>query len=201
MSVENSSKRQAGRVKWRRFAYVAVPAGAIAAILVGLTAQGAIASSISVSGEEYLVTATQLNGTGFVQFGTELNSDQNGSSVPEPAVESGISSATLANLCQAVKVGPVTMKLTAGSGSTPVSASNLIVDTTSQQGSLAVFHNIAIGQDASTLDKDGGLAGTAGGFGQQADSVTIDNLVQQTWLTTAGTFTLPGLNISFGGSC
>lgn len=201
MSVENSTKQQAGRVKWRRFAYVAVPAGAIAAILVGLTAQGAIASSISVSGEEYTVTANQLNGTGFVQFGNELTSDQNGTSVPEPVVETGINSATLSHLCQAVKVGPLTMKLTAGTGSTPVSASNLIVDTTSQQGSVAIFHNIAIGQDASTLNEDGGLAGAAGSFGQQADSITIDNLVQQTFLTTAGTFTLPDLNISFGGSC
>jgi hypothetical protein len=200
MSVQNSNK-QAGRVKWRRFAYVAVPAGVIAAVLMGLTAKGAIASSISVSGQEYMVTANQLNGTGFVQFGNELNSDQGGKTVPEPVVESGINSATLKSLCQSVKVGPMTMRLTAGSGSTPVSVSNLIVDTTSQTGSVAIFHNIAIGQDAATLGKDGSEAGAAGGFGQQADSIQIDNLVQDTWLTTAGTFTLPGLHISFGGSC
>ena len=41
----------------------------------------------------------------------------------------------------------------------------------------------------------------AGEQKQQADSITIDNLVQHTWLTTAGTFTLPGLSIGFGGSC
>jgi hypothetical protein len=29
----------------------------------------------------------------------------------------------------------------------------------------------------------------------------IDNLVQHTWLTTAGTFTLPDLSLGFGGSC
>jgi hypothetical protein len=201
MSVQNNNK-QAGRVKWRRFAYVAVPAGAIAAILIGLTAKGAIASSISVSGEEYMVTANQLNGTGFVQFGNELNSDQGGGkTAAEPVVESGINSATLASLCQSVKVGPMTMRLTAGTGSTPVSVSNLVVDTTSQSGTSATFHNIAIGQDASTLDKDGSEAGAAGGFGQQADSIQITNLVQDTWLTTAGTFTLPALHISFGGSC
>ena len=31
--------------------------------------------------------------------------------------------------------------------------------------------------------------------------VTIDNLVQHTWYTTAGTFTLPNLSLGFGGSC
>ena len=36
---------------------------------------------------------------------------------------------------------------------------------------------------------------------KKASSVTIDNLVQYTWLTTAGTFTLPGLTLGFGGGC
>jgi hypothetical protein len=45
------------------------------------------------------------------------------------------------------------------------------------------------------------VAGPSGGFGQQADSVTIDNLKQNTWLTTAGTFTLPGFNLTFGNAC
>ena len=44
MSVDSS--RAQGKVKWRRFAIVAVPAVAIAGILVGLTAEGALASSI-----------------------------------------------------------------------------------------------------------------------------------------------------------
>ena len=34
-----------------------------------------------------------------------------------------------------------------------------------------------------------------------ADTVTIDNLNQDTWLTTAGTFTLPDLRLGFGGGC
>lgn len=202
MSAENSmSTRQApGRVRWRRFAYAAVPAVAIAGTLIGLTAKGAIASSISVSGEEYTVTADQLDGQGFVQFGGQVNSDQNGKQVAEPVITSGIASARLKNLCQSVNVGPVTMRLTAGGG-TPVTASNMIVDASGQTGDLAIFHNVTTGQDASTLTKDGAETGAAGGFGQQADSVTIDNLRQDTWLTTAGTFKLPGLSLKFGGSC
>ena len=186
-----------GRVKWRRFAIVAVPAVILAGTLMGLTAQGAIASSISVSGQEYLITASKLTGTGFEQFGGQVS----GASGDQPVIISAIHSATLTSLCQSVTVGPVTLHLTAGGGGTPVSAENLIVDASGQTGSEAVFHNISIGLDAGTLSEDPGTVGTSGGFGQQADSMEIDNLVQHTWLTTAGTFTLPGLSLGFGGSC
>jgi hypothetical protein len=186
-----------GRVRWRRLAIVLAPAAALTAVLVGLTASGAIAASISVSGQEFLVTSSQLNGTGFEQFGGQIS----GSSGTQPVVVSAIHSATLSHLCQQVKVGSVTLTLHAGDGSTPVSASNLIVDASGQSGSEAVFHNITIGQDSGSLGQDPGAEGQAGGFGQEASSVTIDNLVQHTWLTTAGTFTLPGLTLGFGGGC
>jgi hypothetical protein len=200
MSAENKplGSLTQGKVRWKRFAVILLPAVAIAGTLIGLTAEGAIAANISVSGQQFLVTSTQLNGKGFEQFGGSVTSNTAGT---QPVIVSGIDSATLANLCQSVTVGPVTLRLTAGSGSTPVSASNLIVDASSLSGSTAVFKNITIGQDASTLTEDPGTAGAAGGFGEQADSVTIDNLVQHTWLTTAGTFTLPGLSLGFGGSC
>jgi hypothetical protein len=187
-----------GRVKWKRLAVVILPAAAIAAILIGFTAEGAIAANVSVSGQQFLVTATQLNGTGFEQFGSEVNATGSGT---QPVIVSGIGSATLTSLCQAVKAGPITMRLTAGQGSMPVQATNLIVDASSLGGSQAVFHNITIGQDAGTLTATPGTAGSSGGFGEQAATITIHNLVQHTWLTTAGTFTLPGLNLSFGGSC
>ena len=186
-----------GRVRWRRFAIAAVPAVIVAGTLIGLTAQGAIASSISVSGQEYLITASKLTGTGFEQFGGQIS----GASGNQPVIISAIHSATLTSLCQSVTVGPVTLHLTAGGAGTPVSAQNLIVDASGQTGSEAVFHNISIGLDAGTLSEDPGTAGAAGGFGQQADSMEIDNLVQHTWLTTAGTFTLPDLSLGFGGSC
>jgi hypothetical protein len=186
MPVDNAAKSSQGRLKWRRFAIVAVPALALAGVLVGLTAEGAIASSISVSGQEFLVTASQLNGTGFEQFGGTVS----GSSGTRPVIVSGIHHATLSNLCQSVTVGPLTLRLTAGGGGNAVSADNLIVDASGQTGSVATFHHITIGQDASTLTEDPGTAGSSGGFGQQADSMSITNLVQHTWLTTAGTFTL-----------
>ena len=199
MSAETSKGRfrTPGKVRWRRFAIVAVPAVAVAGVLVGLTAEGAIASSISVSGEEYTVTASQLTGTGFEQFGGEVSN----ASGPQPVIVSAIHSAKLTDLCQAVKIGPITLRLTAGTGGTPASASNLIVDASGQTGSVAIFKNISIGLDAGTLTEDPGASGAAGSFGEQADSITIDNLNQDTWLTTAGTFTLPNLSLGFGGSC
>ena len=60
--------------------------------------------------------------------------------------------------------------------------------------------SIAIGQDAGTLTEVPGTAGASGGFGEQADTIVIANLRQHTWLTTAGTFTLPGLSLSFSRS-
>lgn len=199
MRAEPSTRFAMGRVRWKRFAFVMVPSAVVAAALIGLTAEGAVGANISVSGQEYTVTATQLSGTGFEQFGTTVTHGNK----QIPVAESAIKSATLDSLCQAVKIGSVTLLLRAGrSSGHPVSASNLIVDASSLSGD-ASFKNIAIGQDAGTLNEDPGTTGTPGTFGEQADTITINHLVQNTWLTTAGTFTLPGLSlgITHGGSC
>jgi hypothetical protein len=195
MSSENipPSAVRTGRVRWRRFALLMLPASAVAAVLVALTATGSIAASISVSGSAFEVTASQLTGTGFEQYGSMVT-QQNGTT--HPVAVSAIRNATLTNLCQSVAVGPFILVLRAGGGGTPVSASNLVVDADQQTGN-ATFGNITIGQDASTLTEDPGITGAVGGFGEQADTITIDNLRQHTWLTTAGTFTLPGLSLSF----
>lgn len=190
MSVDSS--RAQGKVKWKRFAMVAVPAAVIAGILVGLTAEGALASSISVSGQEFTITADQLTGTGFAQYGNQLPNSKNGQT---PVIVSTMKNAQLSNLCQSVTVLGLTIRLTAGAGGSPASATDLVVDANDQTASSAVFSNLSIGQDAGTL---GGPAGT---FGEEAGQVTIDKLVQHTWYTTAGTFTLPGLSLGFGGSC
>ena len=192
MSVSNSNNSARGKVRWRRFAIVAIPAFVVAGTLVGLTAEGALASSISVSGQQFTITADQLAGTGFAQYGGALPSSTGSQT---PVIVSSIKNATMTKLCQSVSVLGMTVHLTAGGNGTPVSASNLVVDANDQTASSAVFTNISIGQDAGTL---GGPAGT---FGEEADQVTINNLVQHTWYTTAGTFTLPNLSLGFGASC
>jgi hypothetical protein len=184
-----------GRVRWRRFAIVMVPAVFVAAVLIGLTAKGAVAASFSVSGQQFTVTANSLNGTGFEQYGSTYK-ESNGKL--QPVAVSVIRNATLSNLCQSVKVLGVTLRITAGSGSTPVTASNLVVGATDLSGN-ATFNNISVGQDAGTLNQ-APETGPAGTFGQQATSVSITNVHQLAWSTTAGVFKLPGFHLQVGGA-
>lgn len=192
-----------GRVRLRRFAALAVPATVAGGALVVLTAQGVLAAQFAISGMPFTVTATQLTGYGLEQYGGIDNTapgspnlaDQNGQ---QPVFISAIRSAQLQNLCQSVSLGFVNLVIRAGS-STPVSASNLIVDSDQLTGD-ASFTNLNVDQDASTLTEDPGVTGPLGTFGQQADKVVIKNLRQNNWATTASTFTLPGMSIGFSGS-
>lgn len=185
-----------GRVRWRRFALIMVPAAIVAAVLIALTAKGAVAASFSVSGQQFTVTATKLDGTGFEQYGS-MYKEPNGKS--QPVAVSVIRNATLSNMCQSVKVLGMTLRITAGGGNTPVTAQNLVVGATDLSGN-ATFQNISVGQDAGTLDQVPGQDGAAGTFGQQASSVSITNVHQVAWSTTAGTFKLPGFHLQVGGA-
>jgi len=194
----DSPVRQQGRVRWRRFAFMLVPALGVAGSLIGLTAAGALSNSISVSGTAFTVTADKLDGGPFEQYGAQISPAGHG---PTPVAVSVIGNGTLASLCQAVSVGPVSLVLRAGGSGTPVSASNLVVAADHLSGD-ATFSHIAIGQDAGSLNVPAGTypGPTSGGFGESANHVTITNLNQHTWLTTAGTFKLPGLNLGFAPS-
>ncbi len=182
-----------GRTRWRRFAAVSVPALAVAGAIVFGMANGAIAASFAVSGSTFKVSADQLVGNGFVQYGG-LALDKAGNA--HPVAVSGIKSADLSNLCQSVVVPGTSISLVIRAGKDkPASATDLLIDMTQLSGD-AVFNNISIGQDASTLNKGpAGAVGQAGGFGQQADKVTITGLRQVAWSTSAGTFTLNGLDL------
>jgi len=199
--AKSGAARAPGRVRWRRFAIMFVPAAGVTALLLGLTANGALASSFSISGQQFKVSADSLTGTqGFQQFGTI---DYTAGHTPIPVAESEIGHAEITNLCQSVvtNLGPLgdwTLKITAGNNGTPVSADSLIIDANQLSGSTATFSNINIGQDASTLgDVSGGATGAAGTFGQEATGVTISGLQQTAYSTSAGTFTLPGFSLSF----
>jgi hypothetical protein len=192
--------RPHGRVRWKRFAFIFVPAAAVTGVLLGLTANGALAASFSISGQQFQVSANSLNGAGFQQFGTV---EETSGGKPIAVAESEIGTAKITNLCQSVVaafplgLGTYTLRITAGSGGTPVSASSLIIDADQLSSSVASFHNINIGQDASTLNTVPGVPdGEAGTFGQQATGITIDGLRQVAYSTSAGTFTLPGFSLS-----
>lgn len=185
-----------GRIRWRRFAVLTVPAVAVTAALGIALAQGALAASFAVSGQQFKVSAESLSGKGFVQYGSV---DVNAREELIPVAVTAIKEAELHSLCQSVVtslplIGDVSLHLTAGQ-KTPVEATNLFVDATQLSGN-ATFTNIEIGRDASTLDKGPTDAqGMQDLFSQQADTVHITDLRQTAWATNAGTFKLSGLSM------
>jgi Family of unknown function (DUF6230) len=210
---DSTARADEGRVRWRRAGAMFAAAAAAGAVLMALTAQGVLAAQFAISGTPFTVTSTQLQGTGFEQFGTldfmAPNSPNASFCVSQSPANQGqcngvvvvavsaIKSATLSDICQSVAVGNFNLKITAGSAGHPVQASTLVVDSDLLTGD-ATFNNIVIGQDPSTFTEVPGVTGPLGDFGQQADSVTINNLRQENFATTAATFTLPGLNLGFG---
>ncbi|MDT9680579.1 DUF6230 family protein [Streptomyces sp. TRM76323] len=207
-----------GGTRWKRFAVVMVPSvAATAAIGVGL-AQGALAASFAVSGQEFKVTADHLYGEGFAQYGgVDMGYAQvkeGDQLVPRPVAISTFKYAEITKMCQSVVTpdvpvfGKITLKLTAGPGpddDKKVVASNLYLDVTDLDAN-AEFKNIDIGVAAKDTDgtkdgkrgkgpavKDHGI--NQNGFAQQAETATLTDVKQKAWATTAGTFKLSGLSM------
>ncbi len=186
-----------GRTRWARFVGV-LGIGAVGAgvLLVGMS-QGALAASFAVSGTNFKVAASNLEGKGFVQFG---GVDAGAGKVHVVAV-SGFRSATLDKFCQSVFVpgmpivGDVTMRITAADED-GMSADHLVVGLTDLNGDL-VLGNPEIGIDANKVTKGpDNLRGLPGSFGLQADTATITNLQQTAWSTTAQTIRFKGMNLT-----
>ncbi|GAB1641931.1 DUF6230 family protein [Krasilnikovia sp. MM14-A1259] len=196
-----------GYTRWRRFAALLGLSTAASAILLTVVANGAVAAGFTVSGQQFKVSADELQATGFIQYGTvDARVEPGGDNqVPEPVAVSAMKTATLKNLCQSVitdlgDFGSVSLKIRAGTGGDPVTARDMVVDMSQLDGD-ASFTNIEIGRDASTLDK-GPTNDPAeqaqrrqGMFSQQADNVTITNLKQVAWATSAGQFNLRHLSL------
>ncbi len=184
-----------GRTNWRRFAVCAVVPGVVAGALIAGMANGALAASFAVSGQSFKISADRLDGTGFAQYGGTVEK-ADGTAIP--VAVSGIANASLTNLCQSVKIpgAPISLTIRAGrDAGKPAKATDLMIGVSELSGD-ATFTDINIGQDASTLRKGGKDAqGDPGMFGQEATSVKIDGLRQTAVSTTAGTFTLNGLNL------
>ena len=200
-SDDVSTKTGRSGTRWLRFGVTIGAAAIAAAALVGLTAEGVLAASFSISGTPFVVTSTELNGTGFEQFAALDNMPDNSPNAGDTngqilVVVSAIKDATLTNLCQSINLGGTNLRLTAGSKDHPVTATKLIVDSDLISGD-ASFTNIDIGQDASTLTRVPGATGGIGIFGQQAEKVSIKHLRQNNYATTAATFNLPGLRMGF----
>jgi hypothetical protein len=190
-----------GGVRWGRFGLVMVPSVAATAAIGLALAQGALAASFAVSGQEFKVTADRLEGDGFVQYGSIVRPSGEGT---EPVSISAFDNATITNLCQSVVIpgvpflGEVTMELSAGTDpNNPVEAENLFIDLAQLDASQAVFSNIDIGVSVDDTTKGPDPTGDTlpGSFAQQADSVVLQNIEQTAWATSAGTFRLSDLHM------
>jgi hypothetical protein len=188
----------AGRTIWRRFALVLIPSLATAAFMTAMMGSGALAASFTISGQQAKISADSLdNGKGFVQYGWI---DQTARKDAIPVAVTGIKHAELHNMCQSVVfalpvVGDVTLKINAGK-TNPVIADDLMIDMSQLDGD-ATFTAMEIGNDSSTLSKGPAKAkGFQDMFGQQADTIHIDNLRQVAYATSAGSFKLTGLHLA-----
>jgi hypothetical protein len=192
---------QGGSVKFRkltgthtgRLVLAAIPVAVVSTFLMAGVANGAVPVSFSVSGSQFQISASQLDGTGFSQY-AGVAPDTAGKD--HQVAIANINSATLSDLCQAVvtdtPMGKVGLLITAGGGGKPATASDLQIGMTDLKGD-STFGNIRIGVDASTVKTS--AKGSAGDFAQDADTVKITNLQQTAWSTQASVFTLTGMHV------
>lgn len=186
-----------GQTRWRRFAVLAVPGFAVTGALAVALANGVVAASFAVSGQEFKVRVDHLEGKGFAQYGSL---DTNMRNDVLPVMITTMKEAELTNMCQSVVtslpiIGDITLTVRAGGKGKPVEAENLFIDATQMSGT-PTFKNIEIGRDASTLDKGPEDAkGLQDMFSQQADTISMDNVRQTAWATNAGSFKLSGMSM------
>lgn len=196
MRLRRQDKTSRGGTRWRKCALLLAPAMLLGLTMSAMTATGSLAASFAVSSDHFKISADRLEGEGFAQFGSVV---VDGDGTARPVAPAGIAEAKLYNLCQSAvfdtAFGEFTLRITAGDDEdAPVEATNLVVYTDDLSGD-AVFTDIEIGRDASTLDQVPGHADGPGAFGQQADQVVIENMRQQNLAVTAGTFTFTDLEL------
>lgn len=188
MKLRKLTTTHAGRI-----VLAAVPVAVVATVMMGGVAQGAVPVSFAISGSQFQISSSQLEGTGFSQYAGVAN-DTAGK--PHQVAIANIKSASLSDLCQSVvtdtPLGKVGLLITAGGGGKPATASDLQIGMTDLKGDSS-FGNIRIGVDASTVNTS--ARGAAGDFAQDADTVSIKNLQQTAWSTQASVFTLTDMHL------
>jgi hypothetical protein len=193
MKLTTSKRNRLTGTHAGRIALAAVPVAIVATALLGGVANGAVPVSFAVSGSQFQIGASQLNGTSFSQY-AGVATDTAGTQ--HQVAIANIGQATLSDLCQSVvtntPLGKVGMLITAGGGGKPATATNLQIGMTDLKGD-AQFNNIRIGVDASKVNTT--AKGTAGDFAQDADAIKITGLQQTAWSTQASVFTLTGMHV------
>ncbi|CAL9532420.1 hypothetical protein SUDANB58_04073 [Streptomyces sp. enrichment culture] len=200
-----------GGTRWKRFAVVMVPSvAATACVGIGL-AQGALAASFAVSGQQFKVSAGHLHGVGFAQYGgidTGYTTTKGEKTTRHPVAISSFERAEITEMCQSVKtelplIGKtIYLRLDAGpNDEQKVVATNLYIDV-ARLDADAEFKNIDIGvavkdlTEGPDVKKDDVVQ--QGGFAQQAEEADLYEVRQTAWATTAGSFKLSGLKMRLG---
>ncbi|MDH2426858.1 DUF6230 family protein [Sphaerisporangium sp. TRM90804] len=185
--------REQGRVRWKRFTMIFLPALAVALLLVGAVVQGAIGAAFAVSGEKFQLAAGELRGRVFTDFRSVVKT-ADGRLVP--VLVTSIRHASITDLCQSVvldlPVGTVTFRLTAADEGEPAIARDLVVDAVYQNGDTT-YTDLEVGRDAQTLDIPPAAVAQLGRFGTQAETVVVRDLKQIVLAQTAARFHLPNL--------
>lgn len=131
-----------GRTRWKHFAVVLVLSLLAAGLLLFGLAHGAIGASFAESGSNFKISASQLRGSGFVQFGS-VDRSADGA---HPVARAAIGSASMDDFCQSAVVpslpfvGDVSLVIRAA-GRDSGQASNLVVDISKLTGKVS-FQNI-----------------------------------------------------------
>lgn len=184
-----------------RIVLAAVPVAIAATVVLGGVANGAVPVSFAISGSQFKISASELDGTSFSQYAGVTKDDKGGA---HQVAIANIGDATLTNMCQSVvsdtPLGKVGVKITAGGGGNPVQAKGLQIGMTDLKGD-ATFTDIRIGLDASTVRTD--AKGSPGDFSQDSQGIKITSLQQTAWSTTAAVFTLNGMHVQLtnGDEC
>ncbi|MEJ1229793.1 MAG: DUF6230 family protein [Galbitalea sp.] len=188
MKFRNLIGKRSGRI-----VLAAVPVAVVATVMMAGVAQGAVPVSFDISGSQFQISASELDGTGFSQYAgvaTDTAGKQHNVAI------ANINSASLSNLCQSVvtdtPLGKVGLMITAGGGGTPATATNLQIGMTDLKGD-STFNDIRIGVDASAVNTS--AKGTPGDFAQDASSIKIVGLQQTSWSTQASVFNLTGMHV------
>jgi hypothetical protein len=180
-----------GRVRWRRFAAIFVPATAAAVLLLYATVQGAIGVTFAVAGRKIKVSADKVRAWAPTEFGGVVETKEG---KPIPVLVTTTRRTELFNLCQSylfsTPLGDSTIKLTGGTDGRPVVAENQVVDALVLRQEPR-YTNIQIGRDASTLDTPPGAEGRPGEVSQFASMAVSTNLRQIQLAVSATSIVIP----------
>jgi hypothetical protein len=203
------SSQVRGGTRWKRFALVMVPSIAATAVVgVGL-AQGALAASFAVSGQDFKVTTDKLDGTNLIQYGSVANGHdlKTGAEAHHPVTISGFSHAEITNMCQSLvtptPLGNITMKLQTGTKpGKPAVADNIYLDVAELDADAEFTKldiGVAVGDASNPTKPQAGTVASPYAFSQRAEKAVLTNVKQKAWATTAGTFKLPDLKLRLLG--